>query len=190
VEAATVGAEMITIFSYLTLALILCYIPFVCVSDIRTRTFNPLYLSPLAVVGLFSTAIYLLDNLAERNIYLLGLTGVLCIVVLALAIAGVIGGADFIFASMIMIFMQYNPLVFPRVFFALDFFWTFMLFQVALAAGILAYNFVKNNPGNKEGFTKAMWHMANTWPGKFSHAPNLVVISAAFITTLIMEVYL
>ena len=181
---------MITIFSYLTVALILCYLPFVCISDIRTRTFNPLYFSPLAVVGLFSTAVYLLDNLAERNIYLLALTGALCLVILVLAIVGVIGGADFIFASMIMIFMQYNPFLFPRVFFALDFFWTFMLIQVALAAGVLAYNFIRNNPGNKEGFAKAMWHMANTWPGKFSHAPNLVVISIAFVATLLMEVCL
>lgn len=164
----------------LTTLLILCYIPIVCISDIRTREFEFAYYIPLMFVGTANLYTYLLES-PERNFYLLGLSIILCLVILGISLIGGIGGSDFFFATFIMLFVQYNPFKFPRVFFALDFFWTLLLTTVTLPIIIYAYNCFEYTP-------------PDTLIGKFTHYPRgipfMLVISFAFIATLVMEMIL
>ena len=171
---------MINILQYLpilTTLLILCYIPFVCISDLRTRTFDFNYFWPLIIIGGANLAMYLLES-PTRNYWLLALSLILCAILLTASMIGGIGGADFFFASFIMLFVQYNPFKFPRVFFALDFFWTLMLVSICLPIIIYAYNCVEYNP-------------PTTFIGKLTHCPRgvpfMLVISFAFVATLVME---
>ena len=181
------GSEM-NWYEYIpAVSFLIALIPF-CISDWQTRTIPPRWFAPLLVLNIPALILYLQES-PERNYYLLALTLGLCAILFAMSLIGSIGGADFIMASLLMIFVQYNPFKFPRVFFALDFFWTFMLMQVALVAGIFFYNVIhQNTPQEKTGFFKTMWHMGNTCPGYFTHAPNMIVIASAFVATLILEV--
>jgi len=170
---------MITEFNLpiFTTLIILGYIPFVCYSDIKTRTFEFNLWLPLILTGIANLIVYLAES-PGRNFYLLGLSLVLCVVLLAFSYVGGIGGADFFFASFIMLFVQYNPFKFPRVFFALDFFWTLLLVTIALPIIIYAYNLFEYDP-------------PKTIVGKLTHFPRgvpfMLVISFAFVATLIME---
>ena len=164
----------------ITLIMILLYIPCVCYSDWKTRTFNFIYFLPLIIWGMFTTILYLLVSPA-RNFWLMGLTTILCGIMLAAAIGGAIGGADFWFASFIMVFLQFNPLVTPRSFFALDFFWTLLLVTICLPIIIYGYNLLE-------------YHPPKTFIGKLTHFPDglpfMLPISFAFLATLIMEMIL
>ena len=164
----------------ITLILILLYIPCVCYSDWKTRTFNFLYFLPLAIWGMFTTILYLVES-PTRNFWLMGLTLIMCCILLATAIIGAIGGADFWFASFIMVFLQFNPLVVPRQFFALDFFWMLLLVTVCLPPIIYVYNLLE-------------YHPPETFIGKLTHFPDgvpfMLPISFAFLVTLILEMIL
>jgi hypothetical protein len=164
----------------ITVILILLYIPCVCYSDWKTRTFEFLYFLPLAIWGMFTTVLYLLDSPA-RNFWLMGLTLVMCGILFAAAIIGAIGGADFWFASFIMVFLQFNPFVVPRQFFALDFFMILIAVTGCLPLVIYAYNHLE-------------YHPPKTFIGKFTCFPDgvpfMLPISFAFLTTLILEMLL
>jgi len=164
----------------ITVILVLLYIPCVCYSDWKTRTFNFIYFLPLAVWGIFTTILYLEESPA-RNFWLMGLTVVMCCIVLAVAIIRGIGGADFWFASFIMVFLQFNPFVTPRLFFPLDFFLVLLAVMGCLPLVIYAYNCLEYNP-------------PKTFVGKLTYFPDgvpfVLPISFAFLTTLILEMLL
>ena len=170
----------------ITAVLILIYIPFVCFSDIRYRSFDFRLWLPLILCGVAYLAEYLIESPA-RNIYFLGLTIVLIGVLFAISIFKGMYGADVIFASLIMLFVQYNPFIFPRVFFALDFFWMLLLLTCCLPIPIFIYNKWKGmdwDDINKEygyGIIKMFTHI----DGGF---PFLVIISLAYVLTLLIEV--
>lgn len=157
--------------------MILCYIPLVCWSDIKTRTVPFWWFVPLVVAGGITEAMYLMES-PDRNLYLLGLTWVLCCILFLAACRGAIGGADFWFASFIMLFVQFNPFKFPRIFFALDFFWTLLLVTLFIPILIYAYNLFEYDP-------------PKTFIGKLTHYPRgvpfMLPISFAFVATLAME---
>lgn len=178
--------KMNFLLSFIPLIAILLYIPAVCISDWRTRTFPAQWFIPLIAGCIPTTIAYLLES-PERNYLLMELSLGLCLILFIMAYLKAIGGADFIFASIIIISMQFNPLKFPRVFFALDFFWTLVLVQILVVAGVLIYNMMNRMVPENTSFSRLMWSMANTWPGKFPHAPNMLIISVAFLSTLIME---
>jgi hypothetical protein len=164
----------------ITLILILLYIPCVCYSDWKTRTFEFIYFLPLAIWGGFSTILYLLDA-PSRNLLLMGITVVLCLVVLAAALLGGIGGADFWFISFIMVFLPFNPLVTPRQFFPLDFFLILIAVMGCLPLVVYAYNALEYHPPT------TIW-------GRFFHFPDgmpfMIPISAAFLITITVEMLL
>jgi len=162
---------------YVPTLLILLYIPFVCISDWRTRTFNFLYLIPLMVINVPLVYLYLAES-PLRNYYLMGMTLVLCLILLGVALYGAIGGADFWFASLIMITVPFNPFLSIRRYFPLDFFYTLLLTAVYLPIVIYIYH-IKNRD------KLPIWKMLTAFPGKF---PYMLPISFAFIATLIMEV--
>lgn len=167
----------INLLMTIVVGMILCYIPLVCWSDIKTRTVPFLWFLPLIVVGTITEILYLLES-PDRNFYLLGLTLVLCGILLAGAIKGAIGGADFWFASFIMVFVQYNPFRFPRIFFSLDFFWTLLLVTLFIPPIIYAYNLFEYEP------PKTLVGKLTMYP---RGVPFMVPISFAFVATLIME---
>jgi hypothetical protein len=164
------------ILEYITVLTILFYIPAVCISDWKTRTFEFLWFTPLIVIGGFSTLVYLIESPA-RNIWLLALSLVFCGVLFLLAVIKAIGGADFWFASFIILFVQYNPFVVPRSFFALDFFVVLMLTGIYLPVIIWAYNYEKK-------IKLTFWKHFTTFPGGI---PFMLPISFAFIITLFLE---
>ena len=165
---------------YAVVVAIIAYIPYICYSDIKTRTVDLRVWIPLVVIGGMATIIYLIES-PPRNYYLLGITIILCGILFAGTLIKALGGADFIFASIIMLSMQYNPFVFPRAFFALDFFWTLLLVTICLPPIIYAYNLFEYDP-------------SKTFIAKLTHFPRgipfMLVISFAFIATILMEVFL
>ena len=167
-------------YQIITMMMILLYIPCVCYSDWKTRTFNFLYFTPLAIWGGFTTVLYLLDSPA-RNFWLMGLTTIMCGILLAVALIGGIGGADFWFASFIMVFLQFNPFVIPRQFFPLDFFMVLIAVTGCLPLVIYAYNALE-------------YHPPDTFIRKLTHFPEgvpfMLPISFAFLVTLIVEMVL
>ena len=177
---------MMELIEYIPVLLILLYIPFVCWSDYKTRTFESLYFLPLLGIGALTTYNYLMQS-PPRNYYLMGLTVVLCLILLAISLLGGIGGADWLFVLFIMIFVQYNPFIFPRVFFALDFFWTLLLTAVYLPVLAFIYNY---SNGNHKDYNisppYSTVQMFTRFPGGF---PYMFLISFAFVATLILEVF-
>lgn len=165
---------------YLLIAVILCYIPYACYSDIKTRTVKLAYWVPLLIIGTATTTLYLADS-PPVNFVLMGTSVILCGLLFVGSLFKALGGADFIFASCIMLFVQYNPFVYPREFFALDFFWTLLLVTICLPPIIYSYNLFEYNP-------------PKTFIGKLTHFPRgipfMLPISFAFIATLLMEVFL
>jgi hypothetical protein len=164
----------------IVIIMILCYIPLVCYSDIKTRTVKFVWYLPLIVIGTACLNAYLSDA-PERNIYLLGLTVVLCLILLAASGLGAFGGSDFFFASFIMLFVQYNPFKSPRIFFALDFFWTLFIVMMFIPIILYAYNLF--NPKSPTSFKGRLTYYPRG-------VPFMIPISFAFIATLIMEVLL
>ena len=166
-------------FQFITVILITLYIPWVCYSDWKTRTFNFAYFTPLIIWGIFTTYTYLIES-PPRNFYLMGITICLCAILLIESLVfKAFGGADFFFASFIMIFVQYNPFVIPRSFFALDFFWTLMVITVTLPLVSYAYNLLE-------------YHRPKTLLGMFKFPdgmPFMIPISVAFLTTIILEMF-
>jgi hypothetical protein len=166
----------------ITVILILLYIPCVCYSDWKTspRTFNFLYFLPLAVWGGFTTILYLSDS-PVRNLWLMMLTLIMCCIILVPALLGGIGGGDFWFATFIMVFLQFNPFVTPRLFFPLDFFLVLIATMGCLPLVVYAYNLLEYQP-------------PKTLYGKFFQFPDgipfMIPISFAFLVALIMEMIL
>lgn len=174
---------------YLPTLCILALIPHICFSDIRTRTVKTWVWIPVIISGIISLGLYLQES-PERNLYLLGLSIALCIGIFAVAIIGGIGGADAIFASCIMLFIQYNPFHFPRVFFPLDFLWTLLMITITLPIWIYGYNlYLGNLKGDELTSTKpyTFIEMLTKFP---RGVPFMIPISLAFIITLLMEVLL
>lgn len=151
---------------------VLLYIPFVCISDWRTRRFNPLWFIPLICVCVPFLYEYLSTS-PTRNFVLMGVTIFLCLIWLGLALIRAIGGGDFLFASLLMIFIQDYPFVVPRTWFPLDFF--LITWLCACALPIVAY--ANNFEHRKEYSLK--W-MLTHYPGGF---PYMIVISIAFLIT-------
>jgi hypothetical protein len=164
----------------LVVAMILCYIPLVCYFDVKVRMFKLVWFLPLIITGVITLAMYVLES-PDRNFYLLGLSIILCGVLFAISWIGGIGGADFFFASFIILFVQYNPLHFPRIFFALDFFWTLLLVTITLPIIIYFHNVLEYNP------PKTLIGMFTYYPRGI---PFMLPISFAFIATLLMEMFI
>jgi len=192
---------------------ILIYLPFVCISDWRTRSFDFLYFIPLICVCAPFTYWYFIGS-PERNYMLIGVTLLLCLVWLALAFKGIIGGGDFVFASIIMIFIQDYPFVVPRTWFPLDFF--LITWLCACILPILAYfhnarlHYDRPLWRDKEGEyadSRLEWYrlkdlggshrwikieepysfkrLLTEYPGGF---PYTIVISLAFLVTVVVGV--
>lgn len=161
---------------YLPVASILLYIPFVCWSDWKTRTF-PFPVMLLLLVNVIPLLHYLGES-PERNYYLLALSLGLCVIALLLAVINAIGGADFLFISAILIFVQYNPFRFPRVFFPLDFFYTMLVTAAYLPVVVFLYNKWKGNE-------YPVVQMLTKFPDGF---PFMFPISFAFVVTLVLEI--
>ena len=174
------------IIEYIPLLTILCYIPFVCISDLRTRRFNFLYFGPLIVINL-PTLYFYLEGSPDRNYWLLTLTLGLCVIMLILATVRAIGGADFWFASFIMIFVQYNPLEFPRTFFALDFFWTLLLVTVCIPIPVYFYNKLHRNDLFDEVTDTRGYGVIEMFTKYPRGIPFMIPISLAFYLTLLLE---
>lgn len=175
-----------SIIPIVTALLILCYIPIVCYNDIKYREFNFLLWLPLTLCGTIYLAEYILESPAT-NLYLLGFTCILIGILLGISLFKGMYGADVIFAALIMLFVQYNPFRFPRVFFALDFFWTLLLLTCILPIFIFISNKVFHNDKYDEvaqtdgyGVIKMFTHVERGFP-------FLVIISLAYVLTLLME---
>ena len=164
---------------YIPVLLILLYVPFVCISDWRSRTFNVMYYIPLILINAPLLYLYLAESPA-RNYYFLGLTILLCLVTFALALIKSIGGGDFWLITLMMITVPYNPFITIRKFFPLDFFYTLMITACYLPLVIYVYHIHKKD---KLPFKQ----MLTQFPGDF---PYTIPISFAFIATLIMEIVL
>lgn len=164
---------------YIPALLILLYIPFICISDWRSREFNVMYYLPIVVINTPLLYIYLVESPA-RNYYFLALTIILCLVVLALAIYRGIGGGDFWLITLMMITVPYNPFITIRKFFPLDFFYTLMITACYLPLVVYIYHIHKKD---KLPFKE----MLTQFPGDF---PYTIPISFAFIATLVMEMVL
>jgi Flp pilus assembly protein protease CpaA len=186
---------MIPILSYAPVILILLAIPYFCWSDIRTREVDPKYIALVALLSIPSLIMYLSES-PDRNYYLFGLSIGLCIIPFIIALVGGIGGADFWFIMTIMIFVQYNPFKFPRVFFPLDFLWTLLVTMVYMVVILYAINLYHKR--NKEeilhegGIT--VHQTPYTLVEMFTKYPNgipfMVPISFAFVATLVMEMFI
>lgn len=164
------------LLQYLPSLMALCYIPYVCYSDIKYRKVNPLYFTPFLLIGIPCMYNYLLES-PERNFILLQFSVVLCAVMFVLALLKAIGGADFIYASLIMLFIQFFPPRFPRVFFPLDFFWTLIILLAFMPIVAYFYNLYHK---------KALpFRQMFTIGGKF---PGMILISLALVITMIIEV--
>lgn len=156
--------------------MIMMYIPFVCYSDLKSRTVPLKWWLPLIIVGTPFLYFHMLQSFA-RNWYWFGISLMFCAVLLCMALLHIIGGADFIFASLITLFMQANPFKYPRIFFAVDFILFMFLLFAFVPIVVWVYNRVKDNKyGNLDMFRKINGHF-----------PMMLVISAAFFIELITE---
>jgi hypothetical protein len=170
---------------FITAILILLYIPLVCYYDIWFRGFKFNCWIPLIIVGIAYLAEYILES-PTKNLYMLGFTFLLIGILLCISLFKGMYGADVFFATFIMLFVQYNPFIYPRVFFALDFFWTLLLLTCCLPIPIFIYNKWKRmdwDDINKEhgyGVIKMFTHIERGFP-------YLVIISLAYVLTLLME---
>ena len=164
------------LIQYIPAILILLYIPFVCISDWRTRTFNPFYYIPAVLVNIPLLYLYLVES-PLRNYYLMGLTIMLCLLVFAIALTGIIGGGDFWFISLIMLTVPYNPFLEVRRFFPLDFLYTTLLVGIYVPLIVYLYHFYKKD-------RLPIWKMLTVLSKEF---PYMIPISFAFILTLAME---
>ena len=164
-------------YEYIPALLILLYIPFVCISDWKTRTFNFLYFIPLIIINIPLLYIYLSES-PMRNYLLMGLTILICLLVLALALYGAIGGGDFWLITLIMITVPYNPFITIRKYFPLDFFYTLMITACYIPVVIYFYHVKRKDK-------LPLKEMLTSFPGQF---PYMLPISFAFIATLVMEI--
>ena len=164
------------VFDMIPALCILALIPFLCLRDIRTREI-PVWWWAVPVFASIPTLYFYLAESTIRNWYYFGISLLFCGVLLCMALLNIIGGADFIFASIITIFVQTNPFHYPRVFFVID----FMIFLCVVCAFVpsivWAYNTYK---GNKYGLVD----MFRKIPG---HFPGMLIISAAFVIALVAE---
>ena len=165
-----------SVFDMIPALAILLYIPFVCYSDIKTRTVPLWWWMPLVVVSCIPLMSYLSAS-TERNWHFFWISLMLCCVFLCMALLNAIGGADFIFASIISIFVQTNPFHYPRVFFVIDFMIILCIVAVFSPICVWIYNTIK---GNRYGVVD----MFRKIEGGF---PWMIGISAAFIIALIVE---
>ena len=180
---------MTDIVEYIPLILILAYIPFVCICDIKYRKMAWDYWIPLVAVNGYYLIQYLLQS-PERNFYLLGVSVVLCLILLIMSYFGGFMGADWIFASLIILTIQYNPLVFPREFFALDFFWTLLITTCFVPIIVWAYNFKSGNLFGDEVISQSPYTFIEMLTKYPRGVPFMLVISFAFIATIVAEVLL
>ncbi len=186
---------MIPILPYIPVLLILCAIPYFCWSDIKTREVHPKYIAAIAFLSVPSLLLYLSES-PERNYYLFALSIGLCLIPLILSTVGGIGGADFWFISVILVFVQYNPFHFPRVFFPLDFTYTLLIISVYTVLIIYLLNIY-----HKRNKTELLYEggvsveqTPYTFIEMFTKYPDgipfMIPISVAFVATLIMEMVL
>ena len=163
--------EFIPVFS------ILVYLPFACWSDWKHRIVPPSWTLALALVNVPSLYFYLISS-PDRNYWLLGLSLVMCLLVFFLfALLGGIGGGDFWLASVILIFVQYNPFKFPRMYFPLDFFVAFLFVILYLMPILWMRNWIV-------GHRWRLWQMFTYYP---RGVPFMIPLSFAFIATLVFE---
>ena len=167
---------MIFPLDYIPAISILISLPYLCWCDWKTRTIPFSWICGIVAINSPILYMYLLES-PPRNYYLLGLSGVLCLLMLAMVLLGRIGGGDFFTASAIMMYVQYNPFRFPRVCFPMDFFWTMLVCIVLCLPLVMLYNV---RSGKKLGVWKEMFD----FPGGI---PLVIPISVAFVSTLIME---
>ena len=161
----------------LPMAVIMVYFPFVWRSDLASRTFHPKWYIPLALVGVACLASYFLES-PPRNYMLFLLSAVLCLIFLVLAMIRIMGFSDVVLISLIMLIMQYNPLLPIRLFFPMDFFWCLLILTCAMPIYTWIYNRRKKN---KYGVIQMLTHMRGSMP-------YTILIGAAFIITLVLEV--
>jgi Flp pilus assembly protein protease CpaA len=165
-----------SVFDMIPAFLVLLYIPFLCYNDLKTRTIPMAWWIPiiaLSVIPLYS----FLQASTERNWYFFGISLLFCGVLFCMALLHIIGGADFIFASIIAIFVQTNPFHYPRVFFVIDFMIFLCVVSVFVPIVVWAYN---THKGNKYGVIDMFRKIDG-------HFPMMFVISAAFVISLIAE---
>lgn len=155
---------------------ILAYIPYVCYSDLKHRSVPVISWLPLVVISILPLVSYLQVS-TSSNWYFFEISLLLCGVLFCMALLGGISGADFIFASIISIFVQTNPFHYPRVFFVIDFMIWLCVVAVFIPIVVWAINFRK---GNKYGVVDMFRKIDG-------HFPWMFVISAAFIIAIVME---
>lgn len=169
-------AGMGSIFDMIPALCILAYIPFVCYSDLKHRSVPVISWLPLIILSTLPLLSYL-NASTERNWYFFEISLLLCGVLFCMALLKGISGADFIFASIIAIFVQTNPFHYPRVFFVIDFMVWLCVVAVFIPIIVWANNRLKGNQyGVIDMFRKIDGHF-----------PWMFVISAAFIIALVME---
>ena len=186
-EAEEVGVMTTSLLPIITAVVILLYIPLACYHDLRTRTFPFEWWLPMVCIG----GAYLLEYVTEsptRNIYLLGLTVIMIGILMGISVFRGLYGADVIFAALIMLFVQYNPFVFPRVFFALDFFWTLLLLTVCLPIPIFIWNKVHRYDNYDTATLTEGYGVIKMFTHVERGFPYLLVISSAYVLTLAIEV--
>ena len=167
--------------------MILIYIPAVCYCDLKTRSFPFRYWAVLILAGCAYLAEYLWES-PTRNFYLLGFTLILIGVLLGISLFKGMYGADVIFAALIMLFVQYNPVVFPRVFFALDFFYMLLLITICLPIPIFVYNKMHRMDRYDELTQTKGYGVIQMFTHFERGFPFLIAISAAYVLTLLIEV--
>ena len=181
--AKEVDEEMIFPLDYIPVLSIILSIPYVCYHDIKARIVSYKLLILLAVINIPVSILYLLES-PVRNYYLIGFTLLFCGILIALALSGIIGGFDALFASEILLFVQFNPFKFPRVYFPMDFFWNMILLIIFTA---VSFVLIKTLQGAR--FPRGVPFRLDTFIRLFEikDIPQTLVIAAAFILTLVIE---
>lgn len=165
-----------SVFDMIPALCILAYIPYVCYLDLKRRSVPVVSWIPLILLSILPLISYL-DASTSRNWYFFEISLLLCGVLFCMALLNGISGADFIFASLISIFVQTNPFHYPRVFFVIDFMIWLCVVAVFIPIVVWANNRLK---GNRYGVVD----MFRKIDGQF---PWMLVISAAFVIALVME---
>lgn len=180
---------MIDFIPYIPIIMILAFIPYACYSDIRNRTVSIYHMLAISLLSIPSLLIYLSES-PERNYYLFAVSIALCAVLLVTAMIGGIGGADFWFASIIMLFVQYNPFTFPREYFPMDFMWNLLIVMAFIPIPVFLYNKIHRNDKFDEVTNTKGYGVIEMFTRYPRGVPFIVPISIAFVSTLIMEVVL
>lgn len=156
--------------------LILAYIPFVCYLDYKHRAVDIFWYLPLFLCGLVWLSEYV-PNIAPQTLIYFQFSVLLCLILAIPVALKAMGFSDFVFASCIMLFVQYTPFRTERFVFPLDFFVILLVLSAYIPVFTYAYNSLKGN-------TYSIRDMFTKFPGKF---PYMFVISAAFLIAMTVE---